>query len=76
MLYVGVDLHKQSISLCVVELVDRARKIVERRRFRCDQEEQMAEYFASLGEYQLVVESVVRFVCRAISPTAITIRAY
>ena len=32
MLYVGVDLHKQSISLCVVELADRERKIIERRK--------------------------------------------
>jgi hypothetical protein len=29
MYYVGVDLHKHSISLCVVELADRERKIVE-----------------------------------------------
>ncbi len=44
MRYVGVDLHKQSISLCVVELENRARKVIERRRFHCDQEFQMEEY--------------------------------
>ena len=53
MFYVGVDLHKQSISLCVVELAGRERKIIERRRFRCDEEESMADYFVELGEYQL-----------------------
>ena len=61
MRYVGVDLHKKSISLCVVELSDRERNIIERRRFRCDDEEQMVEYFASLGEFQLVVEATASY---------------
>lgn len=61
MYYVGVDIHKKSISLCVVELVDRERKIVERRKFFCDQEEQMVEYFAKLGQYQLVVEATASY---------------
>ena len=73
MFYVGVDLHKKSISLCVVELVDRERKvIVERRKFRCDDEEQMAEYFANLGEYQLVVEATASYewFVQLVEPTA------
>lgn len=72
MLYVGVDLHKQSISLCVVQLVDRERKIIERRKFRCDNEEQMAEYFAALGEYQLVVEATASYewFVQLVEPTA------
>jgi len=61
MRYVGVDLHKHSISLCVVELAGRERKIIERRRFRCDEEEPMADYFAGLGEYQLVVEATASY---------------
>jgi len=72
MFYVGVDLHKQSISLCVVELADRERKIIERRKFRCDEEEQMAEYFAKLGEYQLVVEATASYewFVQLVEPTA------
>jgi transposase len=72
MRYVGVDLHKQSISLCVVELAGRERKIVERRRFRCDQEVQMAEYFVALGEYQLVVEATASYewFVQLVEPTA------
>lgn len=72
MYYVGVDLHKQSISLCVVELADRERKIIERRKFRCDEEEQMAEYFAELGEYQLVVEATASYewFVQLVEPTA------
>ena len=72
MLYVGVDLHKQSISLCVVELADRQRKIVERRRFRCDEEEKIADYFEGLGEYQLVVEATASYewFVELVEPTA------
>ena len=72
MRYVGVDLHKQSITLCVVELAGRERKIVERRRFRCDQELEMVEYFSQLGEYQLVVEatSSYEWFVQLVEPTA------
>ena len=72
MRYVGVDLHKQSISLCVVELADRKRKVVERKRFHCDQELEMAEYFANLGLYQLVVEATASYewFVQLVEPTA------
>jgi transposase len=72
MVYVGVDLHKHSISVCVVRIVGRGRKIIERRKFRCEDEEQIAEYFASLGEYQLVVEATASYewFVRLVEPTA------
>ncbi len=62
----------QSISLCVVELAGRERKIIERRKFRYDQEEPMAEYFAALGEYQRVVEatSSYEWFVQLVEPTA------
>ncbi len=61
MRYVGVDLHKQSISVCVVELADRERKILQRRRFRCDQEETILDFFAGVGEYQVVIEATASY---------------
>ncbi|MDC0937003.1 IS110 family transposase [Pirellulales bacterium] len=61
MRYVGVDLHKKTISLCVIELEGRTRKIIERRRFRCDNEESMADYFIGLGDYQVVVEATASY---------------
>ena len=72
MRYVGVDLHKHSISVCVVELADRKRQVIERKRFRCEHEEEMAEYFSSLGEYQLVVEATASYewFVRLVEPTA------
>jgi transposase len=61
MLYVGVDLHKKSISVCVVELADRERKILQRRSFRCEQEEAITEFFTGLGEYQVVIEATASY---------------
>lgn len=70
--YVGVDLHKHSISLCVVELAGRQRKTIERKRFRCDDEEAILAYFAGLGEYEAVVEATASYewFVRLIEPTA------
>ena len=59
--YVGVDLHKQSISLCVVDLVGRQRQVIERKRFRCDDEEALLAYFAGLGPYEAVVEATASY---------------
>lgn len=72
MRYVGVDLHKQTISLCVVELVGRERKIVERKRFACRDEEQIADYFRQLGPYEAVVEATASYewFLQLIEPTA------
>lgn len=72
MFYVGVDLHKHSISLCVVELVGRQRKAIERKRFRCDDEEAILAYFAGLGEYEAVVEATASYewFVKLIEPTA------
>jgi transposase len=72
MRYVGVDLHKQTISLCVVELAGRERKVVERKRFRCADEEAIAAYFAGLGSYEAVVEATASYewFVRLIEPTA------
>lgn len=70
--YVGVDLHKQSISLCVVELQDRQRMVVGRKRLRCDDELAITEYFTSLGEHQVVVEATASYewFVRLVEPTA------
>jgi transposase len=72
MYYVGVDLHKHSISLCVVELAGRERKVVQRKRFRCEDEEAILAYFAGLGEYEAVVEatSSYEWFVKLIEPTA------
>lgn len=72
MLYAGIDLHKQSISVCVVELQGRQRVVVARKRLRCDDEEAITEYFATLGEYQAVVEATASYewLAKLLEPTA------
>jgi transposase len=61
MRYVGVDLHKNSISLCVVELVGRERKVVQRKRFYCQDEEAIVACFDQLGPYEAVVEATASY---------------
>lgn len=58
MKYVGVDLHKQTISVCVMS---QARQIEASRRLRCDDEEGMARFFAELGPFEAVVEATASY---------------
>src|SRR5262249_40911395 len=52
--FVGIDLHKKTISLCVV---NQARKVLDRKRFLCIQPEAIFEYFKKIGPFQAVVEA-------------------
>jgi len=56
--YVGIDLHKKTISLCVV---DQGRNVLERKRFYCNQPERIAAYFDQLGPFQVVVEATASY---------------
>ena len=57
MKYVGIDLHKQIIVLCVVTVVGNQRQIVARKRLNCRDTAALDEFFAGLGEFQLAVEA-------------------
>ena len=48
MKYVGIDLHKQSITLCVV---DRERTVLQTRRFLCADTARIDAFFATLGPF-------------------------
>ena len=56
--YVGVDLHKQSISVCVV---NEARQVQRRGRLGCDEEERILDFFEGLGPFELVVEATASY---------------
>ena len=58
MKYVGVDLHKQSITVCVV---DHARKVLKRQRLPCAEPESIKEFFEKQGEFQAVVEATASY---------------
>lgn len=55
--FVGVDLHKKTISICVMVKECGKRKVAQRRRLRCDEPESIREFFESLGRFQVVVEA-------------------
>jgi transposase len=57
MKYVGVDLHKQSISVCVMVKDGEQRKVERRCSFRCIDEQTIRQFFQQLGPFQVVVEA-------------------
>jgi transposase len=61
MKYVGVDLHKHLIVLCVVVLVAGRPKVVGRARFRCDETELIRDFFRKLKRFQVVVEATAAY---------------
>lgn len=54
MKFIGIDLHKQTISICVV---DQNRTVLERKRLRCADEDSIRVFFDNLGDFQAVVEA-------------------
>jgi transposase len=56
--YVGIDLHKRIIVLCVV---NEKRQVVARRKWACDQVDLMREYFTQLGPFAAVIEATASY---------------
>jgi len=67
--YVGIDLHKQIIVLCVM---NQDRKVTHRRTFACDAVEAIVAFFRELGPFQAVVEATASYewLVAAIEPLA------
>ena len=61
MKYVGVDLHKHLIVLCVSVLAAGRPKVVQRARFQCDESEAIRAFFGKLGRFQVVVEATAAY---------------
>ncbi len=55
--FIGVDLHKQVISVCVLVRAGHERRVVARRTLRCDQPRQIQEFFTEWASFQAVVEA-------------------
>jgi transposase len=61
MKYVGIDLHKQTISACVV-VIERGKKVVvARQRLACPDEAGIAAWFGKLGKFEVVVEATASY---------------
>jgi transposase len=56
--YVGIDLHKNSIVLCVI---NQDLKVRTRRTFACVQTEAIRDFFATLGPCRVVVEATASY---------------
>lgn len=56
--YAGVDLHKKTIVLCVM---NQDLKILQRRTFACDEVEAIVAFFKGLGPFQVVVEATASY---------------
>ena len=56
--YVGVDLHKKTIVLCVM---NQDRKVTHRRTFACCEVEAIVAFFRGLGDFQVVVEATASY---------------
>jgi transposase len=69
MKYVGIDLHKKSISLCVV---DASRRVLCRQRFHTLDTDKIVVFFRELGEFQFCVEATAAYewLVRLLEPLA------
>ena len=56
--YVGIDLHKKTIVLCVL---NQDRKVVHRRTFACADTEAILAFFRGLGPFRAVVEATASY---------------
>ena len=56
--FVGIDLHKKTISLCVV---NQERDVLDRKRFYCCEPQRIVAFFAALGPFQAVVEATSNY---------------
>jgi transposase len=56
--FVGIDLHKKTISLCVV---NQEREILDRKRFFCSAPERIVAFFESIKPFRVVVEATASY---------------
>lgn len=61
MKYVGVDLHKQLIVLCVVVVEKGRRRIEARRRLACRDVSGIEQFFGELGPFEVAVEATASY---------------
>lgn len=58
MKYVGIDLHKKTIVICVI---NKERKVLERKKFLCVDTTRIQDWFAQLGDFEFVVEATASY---------------
>ena len=61
MKYVGIDLHKKTISACVVVKENGKKQVAARKRLECQDEAGIAAWFGALGKFEVVVEATASY---------------
>jgi transposase len=56
--YIGVDLHKKSITVCVM---DQNRKVLARKTIDCKETNEIVEFFRKFRPFQVVVEATASY---------------
>ena len=56
--FIGIDLHKKTISVCVV---NQERKVLKRRTLCCAEPERIVAFFREWGEFRAVVEATASY---------------
>lgn len=56
--FVGIDLHKKTISICVV---NKEREVQQRKRLWCESPELIREFFESIRPFEAVVEATASY---------------
>ena len=57
--FIGVDLHKKSITVCVM---DEKRKVLARKTLACTQTDEILEFFRQFRPFKVVVEATASYV--------------
>jgi len=61
MKYVGIDLHKQTISGCVIVKERGRKKVLARKRLQCRDEAGIVAWLKELGAFEVVVEATASY---------------
>jgi transposase len=61
MRFIGADLHKKSITFCVVEIVKGKTVVIQRQRMYCCEVDRIREFLTSHCPYELVVETTIGY---------------
>jgi transposase len=56
--YVGIDLHKKTIVICVM---NQDRKVIHRKTFACSEVAAIRAFFAGLGTFRVAVEATASY---------------
>ena len=56
--FIGVDLHKKSITLCVL---NENLKVLARKTVFCDQTDEIVEFFRQFRPFKVVVEATASY---------------